>query len=247
MRSILQKTLLFLLIACAFSCGKRSTHYLRIAIDPNWYPMDVKGREKALVGFSNDLLMEISKRQNLPLAILFMNTENLLWGLDEGKYDAILSSIRPYPFNEDRFDFSELYLKTGPVLIVAEQFAFTSLEALKNKEIAIPTGSTDALFLKKNPAILIRSYDSIPTALNAIVAGHLDGAFVDVLAAVAYCKDLYRNQLKIVTPPLTDDGLRLIALANHSPELIEGFNRGLDELMKKGIYAELAGKWGLPY
>ena len=77
---------------------------------------------------------------------------------------------------------------------------------------------------------MIRPYDSIPQALNDVVAGAIDGAIVDVVIASSYCENIYKGQLKIVTPPLNDLGLRLLTRVHETPQLMRAFNEGLAEL-----------------
>jgi polar amino acid transport system substrate-binding protein len=99
--------------------------------------------------------------------------------------------------------------------------------------------------LEKYPGILIRTYDSIPKALNAILNGTIDGAIVDILSAVAYCQDLYQGKLKIVTDPLNNEGLRMLSLHDQSQDLILHFNRGIEKLKSSGAYDKLLVKWNL--
>jgi polar amino acid transport system substrate-binding protein len=236
-------------IACLFlfgSCGsnKPNTGYL-IGIDANWYPLDFMGKEKNIYAFSNELLQEIAKKTSMKISTIQMNWDNLFPGLQKEQCDAVLSSLYPYLFNKKKYDFSDLYLNTGPVLVVPYSSKATSLDMLNGKEIAVQADSSDADFLEIHPGIIIRTYDTIPNALNAIVEENLDGALVDVLIAESYCQDIYHGQLKIATPPLNDAGLRLVALHGHDATLIKNFNKGLKELKHSGEYKKLQKKWSL--
>jgi polar amino acid transport system substrate-binding protein len=156
-----------------------------------------------------------------------------------------LFSMLPYNFNLPKYDFSDPFLKTGPVLVVRYDSKIDSLNNLDGKEIAVQRGSSDANILEKYPNILIRIYDSLPEVFNAINAGSLDGAIAPSLLAESYTKDLYNKKLKVATPHLNDDGLRLITLNGKSTPLRDSFNRGLKNLKSNGTYDKLAQKWGL--
>ncbi len=216
----------------------------RIGVDSNWYPLQFGSRDNNINAFSTELLTEIGKLEKIPFVKVTVNSTNLLDGLQNGQYEAILSSKTPYIFNRDLYDFSDVFLPLGPVLIVPIDSQINSLDQLNGKEIAVVTGSTYDLILEKSPGVMIRYYDSIPQALNSIQAG-ADGAIVDILSAVAYCRDLYQGQLKIATPPLNDDGLRLITKHNAAPHLIKGFNKGLKRIQKNGYYNKLLDRWNL--
>ncbi len=217
-----------------------------IALDPSWYPMNLMGRDKQVLGFTTELLQEMGAMQKIKVIRVQDNWDNLIPNLQKEKYDAILSSMQPYVFYEKQYDFSHPFLLTGPVLVVRVDSPATNLEKLSGKEVAVITGSSDALLVEKVPGIIIRNYESIPDAFNAMIAGHVDGAVVDNLPAYAYCQDLYQRQLKVVGAPLTDQGLRMITLHDHAPQLIEAFNTAIDKLKKNGKYAELSRKWALP-
>ncbi len=217
-----------------------------IGVDDLWYPLEIPGKEMNVLGFSTDLLQEIAKSQNLQLVLAYRSWDNLLEGLNNKQYQGALSSLRPYNFNEKKYDFSHLYLMTGPVLVVPVTFSFQSLDMLEGKEIGFPEGSNQDSLLAGSPGVLPRSYRSVSQALNDVLNGTLDGALVDYLTAQSYCQDLYAGTLMIVTAPLTDIGLRLVALKSDSDPLIHAFNAGLQEAFKNGAYKKLASKWGLP-
>jgi polar amino acid transport system substrate-binding protein len=95
------------------------------------------------------------------------------------------------------------------------------------------------------PGAIVRYYNSIPEALNNVVDGTTNAAIIDVLSANAFCQDLYQGQLKIATPPLNEEGLRMITLHGSAADLIKGFNKGLKRIKKNGDYEKILTKWGL--
>lgn len=240
-------TILLVLLSAFLSCctKKSKTPENRIGIDISWFPLSLEGRENQITGFSTELLKEIGKIEKIPMIKITVTWDNLIEGLQKHKYDAILSSIPPYVFNQKLYDFSELYLSTGPVLVVPLDSTITSLKQIKGTEIAVLPETRGALLLEKYPGVIIRTYDSIPKALNAMIQGTLDGAIVDVLSAVAYCRDLYQDQLHIITEPLNTEGLRMLVVHDQAPELLFHFNRGLEKLKSSGVYDKLLIKWGL--
>lgn len=248
-RSIIFRRLLFLLLLPLFlftSCSKEKKHsgYL-IGIDPSWYPLQVMGQEKNLFAFSLELLMEIAKEEHLPVAIFQMSWDNLILDLRKEKYEGILSSVRPYAFNSKEFSFSDIYLKTGPVLIVPLSSPWEGLDQIKGKQIGVMQGSSATLFLQKYPGIILHSYDSIPALLDAISNQDVPVGVLDILIAQKYVSNLYANKLKLASSPLTEEGLRLLTLFGHSPLLIKKFNQGLAALKMDGRYKKIQDKWGL--
>lgn len=239
---------IILYFCCIFFSGCQSPSSVkekRIGIDSSWFPLSIPGREANVTGFSTELLKEIGKMEKISITKVTVNWDDLVEGLQKNKYDAILGSIPPYTFNLQVYDFSELYLNTGPVLMVAKDSKIDGLKKLKGKEIAVLPETKGTLLLEKYPGILIRPYDSIPKSFNDILNGTIDGAIVDILSAVAYCQDLYQGKLKIVTDPLNNEGLRLISLHDQSQDLILHFNRGMEKLKSSGAFDKLLIKWNL--
>ena len=111
--------------------------------------------------------------------------------------------------------------------------------------MGITLGSSDILILSSVPDILITRYPTLAKALLGCWKGEVKGVLIPALVAYAYCADFYQGRLKVVTPPLTEDGLRLLVRKGRSQELLEDFNRGLEEVRASGEYNRLQEKWGL--
>src|SRR5689334_6241326 len=121
---------LFLCLLCALFYGCQSPSSIdekKIGVDPSWFPLSIPGRENNVTGFSTELLKEIGKMEKLHIVKVTVNWDDLVDGLRKQKYEAILSSIPPYTFNKQTYDFSELYLLTGPVLVVSADSKIDSL------------------------------------------------------------------------------------------------------------------------
>ena len=243
-RFFLVTTLLF----CPFflsGCGEKNNGTYKIGVDPLWYPLDFKGQENNVMGFSTELLTEIAKKENLYLSLLNTNWDSLFQGLRSGAYEAILSSLSPYNFNLKQYDFSDLYLPLGPVLIVPSSSKANSLEKLKGKEVGVIAESSSSLILEAYPEISIRTYGSASALINELLMGRIDGVLLPILIAESFSRGSFTDSIKIVSPPLNNEGLRMLTLKGKSPKLLKHFNKGLAQLEKKGQYKKLLNEWQL--
>ncbi len=239
-------SLLIVVLLFLSACGGSSGGGARVGIDSSWYPLTFGNQTNNVSAFSTELLTMIGSMEKIPFVKVNVNWNDLMDGLQkEDKYEAVLSSMPPYIFNEKMFDFSDVYLPLGPVLVVAMNSKISSINNLQGKEIAVISGASSVSILEKSPGVLIRYYDSVPTALNDILTQKIDGALIDILPAVGFCRDLYQGELKIVTPPLNDEGLRMIAKHGAATDLIKGFNEGLRKMKRDGSYDKLLTVWGL--
>jgi len=242
----MRRCLLIILLFFA-GCGGSSSPSVdyKVALDPAFSSLSLQGRNMSLRAFTIELLEAIGKEQNVKIAIYDRSWDNLLWGLQNRDFNGIVSTMQPYLFYEKLYDFSQIYLMTGPTLVVPAAANIESLADMNGKEVAIQRGSNTALILEKYPGIIQRTYDSVPQSLIDVATGAIDGTVLDILTAAAYCRDLHQGMLKIALPPLNAEGLRLVSLHGQSPELIRLFNNGLKKLQENGEYSKLVQKWGL--
>ena len=75
--------------------------------------------------------------------------------------------------------------------------------------------------------------------------GEIEGAVADQIVAAAYVKDLYAGKLCVVGSPMTDAGLKLIALKDQHENLVRNFNKNLEAFKKKNKLKALLIKWQL--
>lgn len=242
------KKFYFLLLLLCFACSSpvKEKTYL-IGIDKSFASLALEGQESNVLGFSLDLLGAIAKERELSLERIDENPLSLLPSLSRGETQGALYVMEPYQFLEKTYAYSNLYLETGPVLVMRKASSGIKLNELNNKEIAVLEGSNDGLLLSQSPAVIIRSYSLVSEVLLAIADGSLDGALIDFLLAERYISDLYKRQLIILTPPLLQKGLRLICMRKEGEPLVREFNKGLSTLKKEGKYKDLLKKWQLPY
>lgn len=234
--------LCFVVAGC--SPGQKHQRYT-LGLDPTWFPLELGQQEKQLLAFSIDLLVHIAQQEHLSLVVVTKNWDNLLEGLREKEYEGALSPLQPYSFHRDHYTFSELYLLTGPVLVTRTGSPIKQIEQTQWKAVAIIPGSSATSLLQKYPGLLLRSYETIPLALEAVGKEVVDAAVLNLLLTQKYIFNLWDNRLKIASPPLAQEGMRLLTLQGAHPTLITRFNRGLKGLQKTGTYQLLLDKWGL--
>lgn len=216
---------------------------IKIGLDPTWAVLGENLPFGAIKGFSVELTEEIAKQQGLKISIYDKNWDNLLPSLEIQDVDGILTKMEPKIFYEKKYAFSNLYLPTGPVLVVP--LTSKKPSSFAGKEIAILDSNEESLVTKRCPEAILRLYSSTSQALADIAFGVIDGAVIDILTATAFCTDLYHGILTVELPPLNQEGLRLITLQNHSSSLMHSFNKGLQTLKDNGTYDKLAKKWNV--
>lgn len=237
--------LIFLLRSCAVFSPHQQKVY-QIGKDIQWYPLNLMKKEKNMTAFSDDLLLTIGKDESLTFRLVSVNSEHLLSKLDAEELDGIMSPLSPTPQNREYYLFSETYFHLGTVLVVPFHSPIDTWEEMDGKTIGIQKSALLPLEAKKYPAIQFRPYDTIVQALSEVASGVIDGALLPALPAYIYVKSFYPETLKVATAPLTNEGLRLIALNNPEGKyLIDHFNQGLAKLKQESTYSKLIEQWSL--
>ncbi len=241
---LLGLTFLFLLRSCHSYSSDQKEYY--IGQDSRWRQIGLMGKERNLAAFNNDVLATIAKRGKFGIRIVITPTTDLLPDLERGKLQGILTTLEPSYLTENRLVFSEPYFLTGPVLIIPSTAPIEGWNEMGKKIVGIQANSHVLLNLEQDPSIQIKLYDDILKALADLSARKIDGAIFPAIPAYTYVTTFYKNELKIATLPLTNEGIRLAALKNENGQwLIQQFNEGLNELKQNRNYHKMLEQWGL--
>ena len=212
--------------------------------------IELLGRDRNLIAFTNDLLRTIGSENNIRFEWIETNPAHLLNGLENGSYDFILTVLHPNIIHEEHYDFSEPLFDLGPVLIVRNDSQATSLKEMEGQSIGIPYGFPFHFNALKAPAnlydISFIYYNNMNRALDDLIDDHIDGVIMKAIPAYAITKGLYAGKLKVATPPFDDEGLRIASLKNSSfDEIIALINSSIDKMRNDGTYSALIKKWNL--
>lgn len=233
--------LLFILLrSCSFNhpWDKEVT----IGLDPRWKNIRLFGKERNLIAFNNDLLTAIAKEENLHLILI--SSIDLTPDLEAKKLQGIVTATNPQKLDQ-HFLFSNPFFLTGPVLIVPTNPRKRPDNETTTHIIAIPDKSALLVHLEQDPSTQPKIYDDITDALNDLKEQKIDGAIFPVIPAYYYTEMFYKNELKIATAPLTDEGVRLITLKDKEGQwLIDKFNEGLKTIKENGTYQQMLENWG---
>lgn len=246
---LLSFIILLLLIVILFKgCSTKSTpqNTFKIAYDGTWYPLQITEKEKNMVGFSTELILDIADKQALQIEMISIGTEALLDGLDNGLYDAILTGMNPNAIQRRYYTFSNPYFLVGPVLVVSKNSPIHSFTEMTRKTVGIKSGESLQFDVPQPTDMTLIPYNYTLAAFADLDKGLIDGVIIDLFPAYTYTTGFYAGRLRIASAPLNNIGIRLaIRKSTKSDQLISRFNEGLDKLKSNGTYQQLLQRWGL--
>jgi polar amino acid transport system substrate-binding protein len=214
----------------------------KIGIDPVFYPNNFGKENPNILGFIEEILLRISKEMNIEFEKMSTNWDILFENLDNNKLDVVVSSKQPYNFNMAKYDFSNVFLNTGPVLLIRKDSKLKKIKDLKGKMIAIEDSDIQLLARKRFPEVTLIKYSSIPRALEAVDDEEVNGAIVNIIPVSSYMHQTFNNRFKILEI-LTDQGLKFVS-KNENKYLIELLDRGLRKIGEKELN-QMKIKWNL--
>lgn len=236
---------LFLLFLASCSESRESSDY-KIGRDRSFYPLNLMGKERYLLGYTDDLLHTVAEMGKVDFSIFTDSQNRLLANLRAGDYDGIVTFVRLSPRERGSFIASNPFFLLGPVIVVSSDSPIQTYSDLKNKSVGILQSSDRIFDIDSDPTIVYTTYENMLIALRDLAKGELDAVIMNAPQAYEYTNSFYAGSLRLLWPPLTQDGLRLVAKKNKEGEkLISLFNEGLKELEESGQLKTLQESWNL--
>ena len=248
LRKILTGIVLASLLLTVASCAKKEPAKITIATDATWPPMEMVDTNKNIVGFDIDLMNAAAKAGGF--AVEFKNTawDGIFAGLENGKYDAVMSSVTINDERKKTMDFSIPYINAGQILVVkSDTEGVTKLDDLKGKTVGAQIGTTGAFEIDKVKAadkINEKTYDDIGLAFEDLVNGRIAAVVCDNPTAANYAlqNDKYKGKLKIVGDRFTEEYYG-VAVKKGNSKVLDVINAGLKKVLDAGENKAIEDKW----
>ncbi len=216
-----------------------------IALNSNWYPLQLATKERDMTTFCKVLFNLIAAKQGLHLRIMETKLE-LFRLLDSNACDGVISILSPPELTSKRYISSDAIYQLGIVLVVKKDSYLTSSQNIGDSHIGIIGSAQILLQIAHLQSAIFTSYENSSRALNDLDNRNIDGVIIDTLQASTFLHGLYAGKFKILSPPLVKEGIELYLHQNKESEpFLKLFNEGLRDLRKSGTYHELIEQWGL--
>ena len=248
LRKVITGLILALLVFSVTSCAKKEPAKITIATDATWPPMEMVDTNKNIVGFDIDLMNAAAKAGGF--AVEFKNTawDGIFAGLENGKYDAVMSSVTITDERKKTMDFSLPYINAGQILVVKnETQGVAKLDDLKGKTVGAQIGTTGAFEIDKVKAadkITEKTYDEIGLAFADLANGRIAAVVCDNPTAAQYAlqNDTYKGKLKIVGDRFTEEYYG-VAVKKGNTKVLDVINAGLKKVLDSGANKAIEGQW----
>ncbi|WP_342623872.1 transporter substrate-binding domain-containing protein [Pseudomonas alkylphenolica] len=215
---------------------------LRIAVEANMSPFNFKDDGK-LAGFEIDLGRLLADELEVRAEFVVTTRDDLLPGVESGKYDIALNQVAATPELKERLDFSEPYSYSSAQLIVRkdEKRSLANLGALKGHSLGVVQGSQFAEQARSVEGVDLHSYPDASQPIKDVANEQIDAAISDRLL-VPYA---IRDSQQAVTEGATVGPILSLTIPfqKGNPAFHSAVDKALQRIKADGRLEALSQKW----
>ena len=214
-----------------------------IATNTEFAPFEFKNNLGEYVGIDIDLLSAIAKEQGFTYELVPMTFNEMLRALAAGEVDAAMGGISITEEREKIFDYSEPYLEGGIVMAVdAVRNDIKDFEDLKGKTVAVAVAlgteaEAYAESIKDQYGFQVVTFDEFNQVYQDVLNGNSQALFEDYPVVGFLISQ--GVELKIISDIERKSPYGFAVQKGKNAELLEMFNKGLEDLKKSGKYEEI--------
>ncbi len=227
---------------------------LRVGADPNTGLPFIK---REFFGFSYDgfepeISKHIASELGCNVKIIPTNWQNLISGLENKKYDIVLSTMEEPEDTKEEFKnigFSSAYYTNSQHIVVnKDNDEIKFVNNLKNKKVGVLNDSVSKIMISeinkmKNAGITMIMYTNTKDLFNSLQKKLLSAIIVDTPIAVWNCED-EKNDCKLSGLSLLPQNY-VIAVRKEDRALLNGIDSILRESKKNNSINKILEKWNL--
>lgn len=218
-----------------------------IATDTVFKPFEYTDESGAFVGIDVDIVAAIAEDQGFNYELKSLGWDASIAACQAGQADGMIAGASiTDERKESGWMFSDGYYTATQCMAVAENSDIKGFEDLKDKQVAVKTGTQGAAYaesLADEYGFTLNYFEDSPTMYQAVAGGQAVACFEDTPIMAASIKDGGLG-LKIVEGSENDGADYGFAIFNSDEqELLDMFNAGLANIKANGKYDEIIAKY----
>ena len=218
-----------------------------IATDTVFKPFEYTDASGNFVGIDVDIVAAIAEDQGFDYEMKSLGWDAAIAACQAGQADGMIAGAS---ITDERkasgWTFSDGYYTATQCMAVAENADIKGFEDLKDKQVAVKTGTLGASYaesLKDEYGFNITYFEDSPTMYQAVLGGQCVACFEDTPIMQASIKD-GDLALKVLDDTASDPAQYGFAIfSEDSQELLDMFNKGLADIKENGKYDEILAKY----
>lgn len=243
-----------MIVLCFAACGAKKPEadnnqekvYV-IYSDNAFAPFEFLDDSNKYVGVDMDLFAAIAEDQGFKYEMHNEGFDAAMGAVQAGQADAMIAGMTINDKRKETFDFSDGYFEDGSVLVVAADNDAIKAEAdLQGKKLAAKKGTVSTDYAEKVAEQYnceISYFEDSPKMYQAVMTGNADACFEDY-SVIAWAIEQGDVTLKTVGDVINPCYYGFAVKKGLNAELVEMFNKGLENIKANGKYEEILNKYG---
>lgn len=261
----MKRTLIFVLLVAGLvlsACSSAPANHLeaikkagtiKVGTSADYPPFESVDQSGNKVGFDIDLMTEIAKQMGVKLEWVDMPFDSLIAGVQQGKIDAVISSMNYSEERAKEVTFTDAYYTLEDSFLVADGFKgeLKAPEDAAKYKVGVQTGTTQDGWLTdelvktgKLPEANLFRYDRADQAALDLKSGRIDVLMADSDPATMLAKQI--GGLKVALKALVTSGPVNIALPLNDTDTAKAMNDIIEKLKSEGFIDKLIAKYMVP-
>ena len=218
-----------------------------IATDTAFKPFEYTDESGNFVGIDMDILKAIAEDQGFKYDVQVLGWDASIAACQAGQADGMIAGAS---ITDERkssgWIFSDGYYDANQSMAVAENSDIAGFDDLNGKKVAVKTASMSADYaesIKDQYGFEITYFEDSPTMYQAVVLGQADACVEDkpIMADNIKTGGLDLTIVESTASEVAPYGFAIMNKDNQ--ELLDMFNKGLQEIKDNGTYDEILNKY----
>jgi ABC-type amino acid transport substrate-binding protein len=250
MKSFLHRLLIpcfFFLCLALPGAASAANATFRVATEGAYPPFNSLDEKGQPIGYDVDIAHALGRAMGVDVLVTAAPWEQLIPGLLEGKYDAIIAQMGKTPEREKLVAFTDKYLSTRQSFVGKKGLAANASKDFKGKRLGTQKGTILADYLQKTygKSATLTLYDDMDRAYQALIDGSVDLLVADSFNIFEFLKSPKGQDFDFVGEALPADELSnnsFIAVRKNDTQLRDAINKALHDIQLDGSYAKINRK-----
>jgi polar amino acid transport system substrate-binding protein len=255
LKKILSSSLVILMAFGLISCeGKKMKNSidkdeLILGFDDTFVPMGFKDENGEYTGFDIELAKEVGEKLGKTIKFQPIDWSMKETELNNGNIDFIWNGYSVTEERKENVEFSKVYLNNRQVIITLANSKINSKADLKgatvgaqNQSSAVDAIEADKDIVKSFKDSKVVTFETNNEALMDLEAGRLDAVVADEILIKYYINQRGAEKYKILNDDFGKETYA-VGMRKDDKELVDAFNKALDEIIKEGKAGEISKKW----
>jgi L-cystine transport system substrate-binding protein len=215
---------------------------LVIGTEGTYPPFTFHDQSGKLTGFDVEVVSEIARRIGVEPVFQETQWDAMFAGLDAKRFDVIANQVGIKKERTEKYDFSMPYTVSTAVLVThKDNHTVTGFPDIKGLKAAQTLTSNLTDIARQNGAEIV-AVEGFNQAIDLLVSKRVDVTINDGLSLLDFLKHKPDTPIKIVAKH-PDSAKNGFMFRKGSKELVDAFNKALDDMMKDGTYQKISEKW----